>query len=52
MARGDRSTPSKWAPPETPITGIATTFMATFDVLQRAAASRKNLVITHAAHVL
>jgi putative NIF3 family GTP cyclohydrolase 1 type 2 len=33
--------------PETAITGIATTFMATFDVLQRAAAAGKNLVITH-----
>jgi putative NIF3 family GTP cyclohydrolase 1 type 2 len=33
--------------PETPVTGIATTFMATFDVLQRAAAAGKNLVITH-----
>jgi putative NIF3 family GTP cyclohydrolase 1 type 2 len=33
--------------PETPITGIATTMMATFDVLKQAAASGKNLVITH-----
>src|SRR5262245_26999481 len=33
--------------PNTPVTGIATTMMATFDVLQRAAASGKNLVITH-----
>ena len=33
--------------PETPITGIATTFMSTFDVLKRAAASGKNLIITH-----
>ena len=33
--------------PETTVTGIATTFMATYDVLQRAAASGKNLVITH-----
>jgi putative NIF3 family GTP cyclohydrolase 1 type 2 len=33
--------------PETPVTGIATTFMATMDVLQRAAASGKNLIITH-----
>lgn len=32
---------------ETPVTGIATTMMATFDVLRRAAAERKNLVITH-----
>jgi putative NIF3 family GTP cyclohydrolase 1 type 2 len=33
--------------PDTPVTGIATTMMATFDVLQRAAASGKNLIITH-----
>lgn len=33
--------------PETPITGIATTMMATFEVLQRAAAEGKNMVITH-----
>jgi putative NIF3 family GTP cyclohydrolase 1 type 2 len=33
--------------PNTPVTGIAVTMMATFDVIQRAAASGKNLVITH-----
>lgn len=33
--------------PETPVRGIATTGMSTFDVLRRAAADRKNLVITH-----
>lgn len=33
--------------PDTPVTGIATTFMATYDVLERAAASGKNLIITH-----
>jgi putative NIF3 family GTP cyclohydrolase 1 type 2 len=33
--------------PNTPVTGVATTFAATLDVLQRAAASGKNLVITH-----
>ena len=33
--------------PNTPVTGIATTMMATFDVLRRAAASGKNLIITH-----
>lgn len=33
--------------PRTPVTGIVTTFAATFDVLQRAAASGKNLIITH-----
>lgn len=31
----------------TPVTGIATTFMATLDVLKRAAASGNNLIITH-----
>lgn len=33
--------------PDTPITGIATTMMATYDVLERAAAQGLNLVITH-----
>ena len=33
--------------PDTPVTGIATTFMATMDVLERAAASGKNLIISH-----
>jgi putative NIF3 family GTP cyclohydrolase 1 type 2 len=33
--------------PETRITGVATTMMATFDVLRRAAAAGKNLIITH-----
>ena len=33
--------------PDTRITGIATTMMATLDVLERAGASGKNLVITH-----
>lgn len=33
--------------PDTPITGIATTHLDTLDVLKRAAASGKNLVITH-----
>jgi putative NIF3 family GTP cyclohydrolase 1 type 2 len=33
--------------PNTPVTGIAVTMMATFDVIQRAAVSGKNLVITH-----
>ncbi len=32
---------------ETPITGIATTMMATLDVCQKAAAEGKNFVITH-----
>jgi putative NIF3 family GTP cyclohydrolase 1 type 2 len=33
--------------PDTPVTGVATTMMATFDVLKRAAASGNNLIITH-----
>lgn len=33
--------------PDGPVTGIALTMMATMDVLERAAASGKNLVITH-----
>jgi len=33
--------------PSTPITGVATTMMATFDVLQRAAAANRNLIISH-----
>lgn len=33
--------------PETPVTGIATTMMATYDVLQRASAAGANLIITH-----
>jgi putative NIF3 family GTP cyclohydrolase 1 type 2 len=33
--------------PDAPVTGIAVTMMATFDVLKRAAASGNNLIITH-----
>ena len=33
--------------PDQPVTGIAVTMMATYDVLERAAASGKNLIITH-----
>jgi len=33
--------------PDTPITGIATTFQATHDVLERAASSKLNLIISH-----
>ena len=33
--------------PDTPVTGIATTMMATFDALKMAVASKLNLVITH-----
>jgi putative NIF3 family GTP cyclohydrolase 1 type 2 len=32
---------------ETPVTGIATTMMATLDVVERAAAASRNMVITH-----
>ena len=32
---------------ETPVTGIATTMMATLDVIERAAGAGRNLVITH-----
>lgn len=33
--------------PETPVTGIATTFMDTYDVLREAVAMHANLIITH-----
>jgi putative NIF3 family GTP cyclohydrolase 1 type 2 len=33
--------------PDSPVSGIAVTMMATLDVLQRAAAARDNLIITH-----
>ncbi|MGD0578094.1 MAG: Nif3-like dinuclear metal center hexameric protein [Bryobacteraceae bacterium] len=33
--------------PDTPVLGIATSFMATLDVLQRAAAAGKNLIVSH-----
>jgi putative NIF3 family GTP cyclohydrolase 1 type 2 len=33
--------------PDTPVRGIATTMMATLDVVQRSAAAGKNMVITH-----
>ncbi len=33
--------------PDAPLTGIATTMMSTLDVLQRAAAAGKNLIISH-----
>lgn len=37
----------KGGDPDTPVTGIAVTMMATMDVLQRAAANGENFVITH-----
>ncbi len=33
--------------PDAPLTGIATTMVATFDLLRRAAAAKKNLIIVH-----
>src|SRR5262245_26451220 len=33
--------------PNARVTGVATTMMATFDVLKRAAAAGRNLIITH-----
>ena len=33
--------------PQTPVTGIAVTMMATLGVLKRAAANKQNLIITH-----
>src|SRR5499425_1473152 len=33
--------------PQTPVTGIAVTMMATMNVLQRAAANGQNMIITH-----
>jgi putative NIF3 family GTP cyclohydrolase 1 type 2 len=33
--------------PDTPVTGVAVTMMATLDVLQRAAANGQNFIITH-----
>src|SRR5579864_4925856 len=32
---------------DTPVKGVATTMMATLDVIQRASAAGKNMVITH-----
>jgi putative NIF3 family GTP cyclohydrolase 1 type 2 len=37
----------KQGDPETPVTGIATTFLDTYEVLEKAVASGKNLIITH-----
>jgi putative NIF3 family GTP cyclohydrolase 1 type 2 len=45
--RGQTVDTFKAGNPDTPVTGIATTMMATFDVLKRAAAERANLIITH-----
>src|SRR5216684_4942212 len=45
--RSDTVDTFKAGNPDTPVTGIAVTMMATLDVLQRAAANGQNLVITH-----
>ncbi len=46
-ARPDTVDTFKAGDPDTPVTGIAVTMMATLDVLKRAAAEGKNLIITH-----
>src|ERR1700744_5996852 len=33
--------------PDAPVTGIATTMVATFEMLHRAAAAKRNLIIVH-----
>jgi len=45
--RADTVDTFKGGDPNTKVTGIATTMMATMDVLQRAAAKGDNLIITH-----
>lgn len=45
--QGDTVDTFKAGNPDTPVTGIAVTMMATLDVLKRAAESRCNLIITH-----
>src|SRR5712691_3686725 len=45
--RSDTVDTFKAGNPDTPVTGVAVTMMATLDVLQRAAASGNNLIITH-----
>ncbi len=45
--RGGPTDTFKSGGPESKVTGIATTVMSTFDVIRRAAASGKNMVITH-----
>jgi putative NIF3 family GTP cyclohydrolase 1 type 2 len=45
--RADTVDTFKAGDPDTPVTGIAVTMMATLDVRERAAASGKNLIITH-----
>lgn len=45
--RADTVDTFKAGNPDTPVTGVAVTMMATMDVLERAAAKRLNFVITH-----
>ncbi len=45
--RGGSTDTFKAGDVDTPVTGIATTVMSTFDVIKRAAAAGKNMVITH-----
>jgi putative NIF3 family GTP cyclohydrolase 1 type 2 len=45
--RGGPTDTFKTGDERTPVTGIATTVMSTFDVIKRAAAARRNMVITH-----
>jgi putative NIF3 family GTP cyclohydrolase 1 type 2 len=45
--RGGPTDTLKTRDDHTPVTGVATTVMSTFDVIKRAAAARKNMVITH-----
>jgi putative NIF3 family GTP cyclohydrolase 1 type 2 len=45
--RGGPTDTFKIGDEQTPVTGIATTVMSTFDVLKRAAAAGRNMVITH-----
>jgi putative NIF3 family GTP cyclohydrolase 1 type 2 len=45
--RGGPTDTFKSGDERTPVTGIATTVMSTFDVIKRAAAARRNLIITH-----
>jgi putative NIF3 family GTP cyclohydrolase 1 type 2 len=45
--RGGPTDTFKTGDERTPVTGIATTVMSTFDVIKRAATARRNMVITH-----
>jgi putative NIF3 family GTP cyclohydrolase 1 type 2 len=48
VERRQRTTDTfKIGDPSTPLTGIATTFQATFEVMKRAAAAKKNLILSH-----